>query len=50
VGTKLPGIDFAALARSMGCEGTTVERPADLATTLRTALAAEKAWLVDVKC
>ena len=27
IGTKLPGIDFVGLARSMGCEAVRVERP-----------------------
>jgi benzoylformate decarboxylase len=48
VGAKLLGIDFVGLARSMGCEGVRVERPQDLASTLKTALQSPGPYLVDV--
>ena len=48
VGTKLPGIDFVGLARSLGCTSVRVERPADLAPALTTALQSPGPCLVDV--
>jgi benzoylformate decarboxylase len=48
IGTKLPGIDFVGLARSMGCEAVRVERPDDLATMLTAALQSPVPYLVDV--
>jgi benzoylformate decarboxylase len=48
IGTRLPGLDFVGLARSMGCTGTRVERPGDLAPVLREALHASRPFLVDV--
>jgi len=48
VGTKLPGIDFVGLARSLGCEAVRVERPQDLAPGLRAALQSAVPYLVDV--
>ena len=48
VGTKLPGIDFVGLARSMGCEAVRVERPQDLGQTLTAALQSPVPYLVDV--
>lgn len=48
VGTQLPGIDFVGLAQSMGCSGVRVERPQDLAATLRDALQSSGPSLVDV--
>ena len=48
VGTKLPGIDFVGLARSLGCEAVRVERPQDLNATLTAALQSPVPYLVDV--
>lgn len=48
VGTKLPGIDFVGLARSLGCEAARVERPSDLRSALTTALQSPAPYLVDV--
>jgi benzoylformate decarboxylase len=48
VGTKLPGIDFVGLARSMGCDAARVERPQDLRSTLARALQSPTPYLVDV--
>ncbi|MEP7313088.1 MAG: benzoylformate decarboxylase [Pseudomonadota bacterium] len=48
VGTQLPGIDFAGLARAQGCEGMRVEKAADLATVLQAALIAQRPTLVEV--
>jgi benzoylformate decarboxylase len=48
VGTDLGGIDFVQLAASLGCDGMRVTRAADLAQTLRTALAARRPTLVEV--
>ncbi len=42
-------IDFAAVARSMGCFGIRVERAADIASALEEALAAGKPAVVDVR-
>ena len=48
VGTKLPGIDFVGLARSMGCEAVRVERPQELGQKLTAALQSPVPYLVDV--
>ena len=48
VGTALPGIDFAGLARDLGCAGVTVRRPDELRGALCDALAASTPYLVDV--
>ena len=48
IGTRLPGIDFVGLARSMGCEAVRVERPHDLSAMLTTALQSPVPYLVDV--
>jgi benzoylformate decarboxylase len=48
VGTKLPGIDFVGLARSIGCEAVRVERPQDLSAKLTAALQSPVPYLVDV--
>ena len=48
IGTKLPGIDFVGLARSLGCEAVRVERPQDLGTRLTAALQSPVPYLVDV--
>lgn len=47
--TGLENPDFAALARSMGAEGMTVERPESLERTLKEALASPGPVVVDVK-
>ena len=41
--------DFAAMARSMGCFGITVNKPGDIAGALDQALAVGKPAVVDVK-
>ena len=48
IGTKLPGIDFVGLAKSMGCEAVRVERPQDLTPRLTAALESPVPYLVDV--
>jgi benzoylformate decarboxylase len=48
VGTRLPGIDFVGLARSLGCDSVRVERPQYLESTLTAALKAPAPFLVDV--
>jgi len=47
-GTKLPAIDFVALARGHGIDGCRVERADALGGVLRQAFAAEKPTLVEV--
>jgi benzoylformate decarboxylase len=47
-GTKLPALDFVALAAGHGIEGHRVDRPDALAGTLRQAFAAERPVLVEV--
>jgi acetolactate synthase-1/2/3 large subunit len=39
--------DFAAMARSAGVEGVTIERPGDLADAVRAAIASGKPYLID---
>jgi benzoylformate decarboxylase len=48
VGTKLPALDFVALAAGHGIEGCRIERPDALAAALRQALAADRPTLVEV--
>jgi benzoylformate decarboxylase len=48
-GTQLPGIDFAALARSMGCAGVSVSDPAQLKEVLWEALRSTVPTLVDIE-
>lgn len=48
VGTKLPSIDFVALATGHGIDGCRVDRPDTLGEVLRNAIAAEKPTLVEV--
>ena len=48
IGTKLPALDFVALAAGHGIDGCRVERPDALAAVLREALAADKPTLVEV--
>jgi benzoylformate decarboxylase len=47
--TGLGGIDFAALAASMGCQGTTVTEPSGLVPALTAALADHRPTLVRVR-
>ena len=49
VGTTLMNPDFAAMARSFGMEGVTVEATADFAPAFKAALASRKATLIEVK-
>jgi benzoylformate decarboxylase len=48
IGTKLPALDFVALAQGHGIEGRRVARPDALPGVLREALAAEKPNVVEV--
>ena len=48
IGTKLPGLDFVGLAKSMGCTGARVERAQDLAPALRQALQSPGPFVLDV--
>jgi acetolactate synthase-1/2/3 large subunit len=41
--------DFAAMARSAGVEGVSVDRPGDLADAVRAGIAAGKPYLIDAK-
>jgi benzoylformate decarboxylase len=47
-GTKLPALDFVALATGHGIEGCRVYRPEALEGVLRNALSAEKPMLIEV--
>jgi acetolactate synthase-1/2/3 large subunit len=46
---ELLSVDFAALARSMGAEGATVVRPADLGAQLEHAIASNRPYVLDVR-
>jgi len=48
--TSLPVHDWAAFARSLGAEGTTVQAPEDLAPAFKAALEANRPFVVDVRC
>jgi benzoylformate decarboxylase len=48
LGTKLPALDFVALATGHGIDGCRVERPEALQSVLRGGLAADKPILVEV--
>ncbi|HMF98559.1 MAG TPA: thiamine pyrophosphate-dependent enzyme, partial [Vicinamibacterales bacterium] len=48
VGTRLGGIDFVGLARSLGCTGVRVEQPEELAPSLSAALRSRMPSLLDV--
>jgi acetolactate synthase-1/2/3 large subunit len=39
--------DFAAMARSCGVEGVSVDRPGDLGDAIKTAIAAKRPYLID---
>lgn len=41
--------DYAALARSMGAEGTVIERPADITPALEAAIRSRRPWVLDVR-
>jgi acetolactate synthase-1/2/3 large subunit len=45
----LMSTDFAMLARSMGAEGATVERPADLREQIAAAISARRPTVLDVR-
>ncbi|MDE2837962.1 MAG: thiamine pyrophosphate-binding protein [Chloroflexota bacterium] len=46
----LPGLNFAAIARELGCEAFRVERPDEIAGALRGAVESGRPALVDVVC
>jgi benzoylformate decarboxylase len=48
VGTALPGLDFAGLARAQGCVASRVEKPGLLAPVLREAVSSARPYLVEV--
>ena len=48
IGTEVRGIDFVGLARSLGCAGVRVEKPGELAATLRDACQSPVPIVVDV--
>ena len=48
-GTELPGIDFVALARGMGCKGVNVGRPEALRDALAAALHEKTPVLVEIE-
>jgi benzoylformate decarboxylase len=48
VGTELGGIDFVGVAKSLGCDGVRVDKAADLAGVLKSAIAATRPTLVEV--
>lgn len=47
-GIDLPGLDFVALAKGLGCPGKRVTNVAELDRTLGEALAAQGPLLVDI--
>jgi benzoylformate decarboxylase len=47
-GVELPGIDFVALARSLGCPAARVWSAVDLGDALGNALSDDRPWLIDV--
>ena len=48
VGTERGGIDFVGVAKGLGCDGVRVEKAADLAGVLKSAIAATRPTLVEV--
>jgi benzoylformate decarboxylase len=48
-GTELGGIDFVALAESLGCVASSVEQPGELKAALATALADDRPTLVHIR-
>ena len=49
VGTSIPEVDFATLARALGASGATVESELELDSALRTAMTARVPFVVDVR-
>ncbi|WP_409181166.1 thiamine pyrophosphate-requiring protein [Amycolatopsis sp. VS8301801F10] len=47
---SLPDVDYAGFARSIGLEGVNVDDPGDLAAAWRTAFAADRPAVLDVRC
>ncbi|WP_037358635.1 thiamine pyrophosphate-requiring protein [Amycolatopsis orientalis] len=47
---SLPDVDYAGFARSIGLEGVNVDEPGDLASAWRTAFAADRPTVLDVRC
>ncbi|GAB3348700.1 thiamine pyrophosphate-requiring protein [Amycolatopsis echigonensis] len=47
---SLPDVDYAGFARSIGLEGVNVDDPGDLASAWRTAFAADRPTVLDVRC
>ncbi|WP_409465237.1 thiamine pyrophosphate-requiring protein [Amycolatopsis sp. GA6-003] len=47
---SLPDVDYAGFARSIGLEGVNVDDPGDLAEAWRTAFAADRPAVLDVRC
>ncbi len=47
--TEAPDQDWAGFARALGCDGTTVRAPQELAPALERALEANRACVIDVK-
>ena len=47
-GFDLPGLDFVALARGMGCEGRKIDRPQDVADGLRESLERDGPFLLEI--
>ncbi|MBB1154642.1 MULTISPECIES: thiamine pyrophosphate-requiring protein [Amycolatopsis] len=47
---SLPDVDYAGFARSVGLEGVNVDEPGDLASAWRTAFAADRPTVLDVRC
>ena len=45
----LVSADYAAMARSMGADGFTIEKPADLAGQLEAAMASNRPTVLDVR-
>ncbi|MFB2972138.1 thiamine pyrophosphate-dependent enzyme [Aerosakkonema sp. BLCC-F183] len=48
VDAEFPSVDFVQMAKSMGADGTRVERESELEKALREAMASEKPFVVDV--
>jgi benzoylformate decarboxylase len=49
VGTRVPGIDYVALAKAQGCDGMRIEGSADLPEVLRKAFAAPGPFVVEAR-
>ena len=47
-GMDLPGVDIVGAARSLGCEGETVDRPEELSDALERALKTERPYILNV--